>query len=103
MALLMVAGFCLGLYMVGLPLSPLKLQLYSYHKWLGVSVAALLLPRIVWRGLHAPPPLPAGTPAWEQAAAHASHLLLYLLMASVPVSACGMLPDTGASSIWAPI
>ena len=40
MALLMVAGFSIGLYMVGLPLSPLKLQLYSYHKWIGVSVAA---------------------------------------------------------------
>ena len=100
MALLMVAGFSLGLYMVGLPLSPLKLQLYSYHKWLGVSVAALLLPRIVWRGLHAPPPLPAGTPAWEQAAAHASHLLLYLLMASVPVSGWLMSSAKGVTTVY---
>lgn len=100
MALLIVAGFCLGLYMVGLPLSPLKLQLYSYHKWIGVTIAALLLPRIVWRGLHAPPPLPAGMPAWEQAVAHASHLLLYLLMASVPVSGWLMSSAKGVTTVY---
>ena len=100
MALLMVAGFSLGLYMVGLPLSPLKLQLYSYHKWIGVSVAALLLPRIVWRGLHAPPPLPAGMPIWELSAAHASHLLLYVLMACVPVSGWLMSSAKGVTTVY---
>lgn len=100
MALLMVAGFSIGLYMVGLPLSPLKLQLYSYHKWIGVSVAALLLPRVVWRGLHAPPPLPAGMPAWEQTAAHASHLLLYVLMASVPLSGWLMSSAKGVTTVY---
>ena len=100
MALLMVAGFSIGLYMVGLPLSPLKLQLYSYHKWIGVSVAALLLPRIIWRGLHAPPPLPAGMPAWERTAAHASHLLLYVLMASVPVSGWLMSSAKGVTTVY---
>ncbi len=100
MALLMVAGFSLGLYMVGLPLSPFKLRLYSYHKWIGVTVAALLLPRIVWRCLHAPPRLPAGTPAWEQAAAHANHLLLYLLMAAVPVSGWLMSSAKGVTTVF---
>jgi cytochrome b561 len=100
MALLMVAGFCLGLYMVGLSLSPLKLQLYSYHKWLGVSVALLLLPRLVWRGLHAPPPLPAGMRAWEQTAAHATHLLLYVLMACVPLSGWLMSSAKGVTTVY---
>jgi cytochrome b561 len=100
MALLMVAGFSVGLYMVGLPLSPLKLRLYSYHKWLGVTVAALLMPRIVWRQLHAPPRLPAGMAAWEQTAAHASHLLLYVLMAAVPLSGWLMSSAKGVTTVY---
>ncbi|MGH8804092.1 MAG: cytochrome b [Polaromonas sp.] len=100
MALLMLAGFCVGLYMVGLPLSPLKLQLYSYHKWLGVTAFALLLLRLAWRGLHAPPPLPAVMPAWEQAAAHANHLLLYLLMVVVPLSGWLMSSAKGVTTVY---
>ena len=99
MALLMVAGFCVGLYMVGLPLSPFKLRLYAYHKWLGVTAFALLLPRIAWRSRHAPPPLPA-MPAWEQAAAHANHLLLYILMVAVPLSGWLMSSAKGVTTVY---
>ena len=38
MALLIFAGFPLGLTMVDLPLSPDKLKLYSYHKWIGITL-----------------------------------------------------------------
>lgn len=100
MALLVIAGFSLGLYMVGLSLSPLKLQLYSYHKWTGVTVAGLLLLRVVWRRLHPPPALPAPMPAWEVAAAHASHLLLYLFMIGVPVSGWLMSSAKGVTTVY---
>ena len=40
-ALLLVFTFSLGLYMRELPLSPSKLKLYSYHKWIGVTVFVL--------------------------------------------------------------
>lgn len=100
MALLIVAGFCLGLSMAGLPLSPLKLRLFSYHKWIGVSVWALLLARVLWRIKHAPPPLPAGTPAWEQTAANAGHLLLYVLMAAIPVSGWLMSSAQGVTTVY---
>ncbi|OOG47641.1 cytochrome b [Polaromonas sp. A23] len=100
MALLIAGGFSIGLSMVELPLSPLKLQLYSYHKWTGVSVAALLLLRVVWRRLHPPPPLPAGMPGWEVSAAHASHLLLYLLMICVPLSGWLMSSAKGVTTVY---
>lgn len=100
MALLMVAGFSVGLYMVGLHLSPLKLRLYAYHKWIGVTVFALLLPRIAWRRRHTPPSLPSGMPAWEQTAARASHLLLYLLMAAVPLSGWLMSSAKGVTTVY---
>jgi cytochrome b561 len=100
MALLIVVGFGVGLYMADLHLSPLKLRLFSYHKWIGVTTWALLLPRIVWRLGHAPPPLPAGMPAWEQTAARAGHLLLYVLMAVIPISGWIMSSAQGVTTVY---
>ena len=85
-ALLMCCGFGLGLYMVELRFSPQKLSLYSYHKWIGVSVFSLALLRLAWRLTHAPPPLPASLARWQQAAAGAIHAMLYLLMLGIPLS-----------------
>ena len=39
MAVLLIGLLALGFYMHDLPLSPQKLQLYSYHKWAGVSAS----------------------------------------------------------------
>ncbi|GAB4165717.1 MAG: cytochrome b [Rhodocyclaceae bacterium] len=84
-ALILFASFPLGLYMVGLPLSPLKLRLYSYHKWAGVTVFLLLAARIAFRFAHGvPAPLPM--PRWQQVLASATHLLLYALLIAVPVT-----------------
>jgi cytochrome b561 len=85
-ALLIVGGFAVGLYMTGLKLSPDKLKLYAWHKWSGMTVLTLALLRIVWRWTHpAPPPLP-GQPAWQLRAAHFTHLALYGLVLAIPLS-----------------
>jgi cytochrome b561 len=54
-----LATFPLGLYMADLPLSPRKLTLVSYHKWIGVTVFGLMGLRLAWRLTHRPPPLPS--------------------------------------------
>lgn len=64
-ALLIFAAFPLGVYMHDLPLSPAKLQYYSYHKWMGITILLLVIVRVVWRFTHTPPSLPASTPRWE--------------------------------------
>lgn len=87
MALLMVCACGLGWVMTDIPgITPAKLRYYSWHKWLGVTVFALAVLRVLWRGTHRAPALPAGMPAWQRAAAHATHLLLYLLMFAVPLT-----------------
>ena len=84
-AALILVAFPLGLYMHELPLSPTKLKLYSYHKWIGITVLLLFVPRILWRITHRPPaPLPM--PAWQHRIAEGTHHLLYLLMFLVPLS-----------------
>ncbi len=85
-ALLIVAGFALGLYMVDLKISPDKLRYYSWHKWLGITVLALAVMRLLWRLTHKPPPLPAGTPRWQVQAASAGHWALYALLFAIPLS-----------------
>ncbi|MDD5248037.1 MAG: cytochrome b [Rhodocyclaceae bacterium] len=99
-ALLIFGTFPLGLYMADLHLSPLKLRLFSYHKWIGISVLLLAVLRLLWRATHRPPPLVAGMPRWQQIAAHATHHLLYLLVLIVPLSGWLMSSALGVPVVW---
>ena len=99
-ALLIFATFPLGVYMHELPLSPNKLRLYSYHKWIGVTVFLLAVLRVAWRSTHRPPPLPATMPRWETLAASAVHHLLYVLILAVPLSGWLMSSAQGGQTVW---
>jgi cytochrome b561 len=83
-ALLILCGFTLGTYMVDLHASPTKVRLYSYHKWIGITVLALVLVRSVWRLAHAPPP-EVPMPRWQLIAARVTHYLMYALMLVTPI------------------
>ncbi len=86
-ALLIISAFGLGLTMVDIPgLTPTKLKYFSWHKWLGVTVLALVCVRLLWRLTHQAPAYPAHMPGWQQSAAHGLHLALYALMFAIPVS-----------------
>ncbi|MFN3984460.1 MAG: cytochrome b [Rhodocyclaceae bacterium] len=96
----LVGLFCFGLYMVDLPLSPTKLKYYSWHKWAGVTLFLLVLLRLTWRLTHAAPPLPAGMPGWQKAAASAAHWVLYALMLAIPLSGWLMSSAKGIPTVW---
>ena len=78
--------FLLAQYMTELQLSPVKLKLYSYHKWIGVTIFLLVLIRLAWRVAHRPPPPPVSMPAWQHSAAGIAHFFLYALTLAIPVS-----------------
>ncbi|MFZ2163623.1 MAG: cytochrome b [Sideroxyarcus sp.] len=99
-ALLIFAAFPLGVYMHELPLSPDKLRLYSYHKWIGVTVFILAVIRLYWRATHRPPALPASMPGWEKFAAHATHYALYALILVIPLSGWLMSSAKGFQTVW---
>lgn len=86
-ALLIFAAFGLGLYMTDIPgFTPTKLKLFSYHKWIGITVLIFAVLRVLWRLTHpAPAPVP-GMPKWQHAAAEAAHVSLYLLILAVPLT-----------------
>lgn len=84
-AALVLAALPLGLYMSDLTLSPFKLKLISYHKWIGVTVLLLVVPRVALR-LTRPRPAPQEGPAWQRKAAAATHRLLYCLLLLIPLT-----------------
>ena len=86
MAIGIIGAFLIGLYMTDLSLSPTKLQLYAWHKWIGVTLFILALLRLVWRLAYRPPAPPAGMPAWQHLAATTVHYFLYVLIFAIPLS-----------------
>lgn len=99
-ALLIFVAFPLGLYMADLPLSPEKLKLFSYHKWIGVTVFMLAGLRVGWRLTHTPPPLPASVAGWQRRASAVAHGLLYLLILVIPISGWLMSSAKGVQTVW---
>jgi len=85
-ALLILAQIGLGWYMGDLPKGPDRTYFIGLHKSLGITTGLLILMRIAWRVVHAPPPLPEWLPRWQARAADATHFLLYACMVVMPLS-----------------
>jgi cytochrome b561 len=83
------AMFAIGIYMSDLPFSPLRLKLYNYHKWAGITFLILSVLRLVWRLINKPPALPKAIeqamPSWQNKVYHATHYALYALFFAVPL------------------
>lgn len=85
-AILIIIAFVLGNIMVDMRISPAKLQYYSYHKWLGVTVLGFVALRLISRLLSKAPPYPANMGKVQTHIANGTHILLYVLMFAVPLS-----------------
>lgn len=81
--------FGVGLYMADLPFSPMRLKLYNWHKWAGITLLTLSVLRLLWRLTHRPPALPdsiaQAMPTWQHWAHNATHYALYALFFAVPL------------------
>ena len=100
MAVLIIGLLVLGIYLHELPLSPQKLQLYSWHKWAGVTVFLLVWLRLAWRVTHQPPPLSDALSPLNRLAAHAGHAVLYVLMIAIPLTGWLMSSAKGFQTVW---
>lgn len=76
----------LGLIMTEMEDSDFKWTLYSLHKSFGLTVAALIVCRIIWRLLNPTPVLPDTLKSYEKGLAHAVHFGLYVIMIIMPIS-----------------
>ena len=100
MSVLIIGLLALGLYMHELPLSPQKLELYSWHKWFGMTVFMLVWLRLAWRIAHPAPPPPSGLSPLLKSIARAAHGLLYGLMVLIPLSGWLMSSAKGFQTVW---
>jgi cytochrome b561 len=96
--LLAIGAF--GVYMHGLPLSPWKLRVFSWHKWAGVTAFLLVLVRLGWRLTHRPPALPVTMSPLARFAAHTGHAMIYVLMFAIPLSGWLMSSAKGFQTVY---
>lgn len=89
LGLSILALFGVGVYMADLPFTPMRLKLYNWHKWAGMSLLILSVLRLLWRLTHRPPALPHSItqrmPGWQLWAHHAVQNLMYGLFFAVPL------------------
>ena len=104
LAIAIVTSLSVGLYMHDLPFSPLRVKLFNWHKWAGITILALSAARLAWRLGHRPPPLPPivlrAMPRWQQRAHGVSHGALYLLFFAVPLSGWAYSSAAGLPIVW---
>jgi cytochrome b561 len=87
MALLILTMIGVGAYMADLDKEdPLRAQLFTLHKEVGVTILALAVLRILWILVSRPPVLPAVLQRWEVIFAKATTGLLYFLMLATPIA-----------------
>jgi len=93
MAVLILAMLFVGVAMVSsMTLRPSLLML---HRPIGIALLVLVIVRLIHRLRRRTPELPRDLPAWQRAAAHASHVALYALMFAMPLIGWAMVSAAG--------
>jgi cytochrome b561 len=87
LAAALFAQLALGWWMLDVPKSPpgVRAAWFNLHKSIGLTIAAVVLVRVVWRAAHRIEP-DASVPAWQRVAARANHAALYACMLLIPLS-----------------
>jgi cytochrome b561 len=81
--------------------SPQQDAIQWWHVSLGLTLLVLVVLRIVWRAMHAPPPLPSGMAHWERSLASFIHVLLYGLLLAQPLLGWALMSARGEPlSLW---
>ncbi len=94
---LIAAALGLAWSVSGMSFSAQKMQLISWHKWLGITVLALTAVRLGWRVVRGAPPVSHDLPRWQRGLATGVHHSLYLLMFALPLSGWLMTSAFGGS------
>jgi cytochrome b561 len=83
-----LAQISLGLWMIGIPKSPpgVRAWWFNLHKSIGITIALLVIVRVLWRLTHRPPALPRTMRPWQRTAARISHYGLYTCLFALPLS-----------------
>ena len=78
--------FPMGYIMTNMPLSPNKLEIYSWHKSLGFILLVLIVLRLSWRIFNHQPETPKSISPAQKIAARLVHYLLYAFLFALPIT-----------------
>lgn len=84
-AVLILIQIPLGFYAEEIKLSPLKLDLFVWHKSLGMLILLLAIERLLWR-ITGTIPKTADASSLQRRLAQLAHATLYVLMIALPIS-----------------
>ena len=82
-AIVFMAG--LGITMINVRLSPMKLEMFILHKSIGIFLLAAVLARIYWRLINPTPRLPDTMSRQQVRLARFTHIWLYALLIAIPI------------------
>jgi cytochrome b561 len=85
-AILIVGLLGLGWYMMAIEKEPGSDWYFNLHRSLGLTVAGLVVLRVLWRLSHWPAELPDSVAFWEEKLSLATHWLLYACMVVMPLT-----------------
>jgi cytochrome b561 len=66
--------------------TPARAGVINLHKSIGIVLGLLIVGRLAWRLLHAPPQWPVSMATWQRRAAEIGHRTLYACMILMPAS-----------------
>ena len=90
----------IGSTMINLPTSPLKIDLFRFHKSLGLLILLMVLIRLAWRLGQPVPHLPETIPIREKLWVRAGQYLLYALLILIPISGWGIHSASDVTARW---
>lgn len=85
-ALILLVQVPAGLVMLRVEPGALQNVLFNVHKNVGLVIFALALVRVGWRFVNPVPALPPDVPGWQERVAQLTHVILYALLFSLPIS-----------------
>ncbi len=83
-----------------LPIGPKKIEVYAWHKSVGITVLALAVLRLLWRWANPTPELPSTLKPYERVLARVTHFGLYLLLFAQPLTGWMMTSARGFPVSW---
>jgi cytochrome b561 len=83
-----------------LPIGPKKIEVYAWHKSVGITVLSLAILRLLWRWANPTPELPSTLKPYERMLAKVTHFGLYLLLFAQPLTGWMMTSARGFPVSW---
>ena len=98
-AVLVLLALALGYWIASMDVTLSVLKYFGYHKTLGAVVLALVVFRIIWHRISAPPDPVSHGIGWQDTLARAVHRAFYVLLLAMPVSGWVASSATGIDTV----